>query len=236
MLFPDLVDFRNKHTSNFVFLHNNLNSYRHKHAYTTDILCNGLADLVIFSETKLDDTFLKNEFEIDGFSLYRQDYTERSGGLLCHMRSDIPHCRLSNFEVNVQGFESLILKVVIGVTETVFVAFYKHPFLLDDLFKQYFCTVADNLLKSFTDIVFIGDGNCCPKRCSVISDLCELYGLKNLVDGPTCFKSKVNPSSIDVILVTNPRKYIDVLNSRFELSGFHNIVHAARRLEDLPLD
>ena len=229
VLFPDLVNFRNKHISNFVFLHNNLNSYRHKHAYTTDILCNGLADLVIYSETKLDDTFLKNEFEIDGFSLYRQDCTERSGGLLCHMRADIPHCRLSNMEVNEQGFESLILKVVIGDFETVFVAFYKHPFLLDELFKKYFCTVADNLFKSFSDIVFIGDGNCCPKRCSVINDLCELYGLKNLVDGPTCFKSKLNPSSIDVILVTNPRKYIDVLNSRFELSDFHNIVGASTR-------
>ena len=185
--------------------------------------------LVIYSETKLDDTFLKNEFEIDGFSLYRQDYTERSGGLLCHMRSDIPHCRILDLEVNVKGFESLILKAVIGDTETVFVAFYKHPFLLDESFKQYFSKIADNLLKSFTDIVFIGDGNCCPNRCSVISDLCELYGLKNLVDGPTCFKSRLNPSSIDVILVTNPRKYIDVINSTFELSDFHNIIGASTR-------
>ena len=44
MLFSDLVSFRKKNVSNFVFLHNNINSYRHKHIYTTDVLCNGLAD------------------------------------------------------------------------------------------------------------------------------------------------------------------------------------------------
>ena len=51
------------------------------------------------------------------------------------MRSNIPHGRLRHFEINVKGFESLILKVTISDTDTIFVAFYKHPFLSDNLFK-----------------------------------------------------------------------------------------------------
>ena len=228
-LFPEIRNFKNRYTSNFVFLHNNINSYRNKHTLASDVLCNNLADLVFYSETKLDDTFLKHVFELDGFDLYRQDYTINSGGLLCHMRSDIPHCRMTDLEYNVKGFETLIIKVIIGSVETLFVAFYKHPFLLDDLFKQYFCKVADNAFRYFTDVVFIGDGNCSPNRCSIISDLCELYGLTNIVEGPTCFKSKINPTSIDVILVNSPRKYVGTLNTAFELSDFHNMIGAATR-------
>ena len=69
------------------------------------------------------------------------------------MRSDIPHDRLRHFEMNVKGFESLILKVTIGDTDTIFVAFYKHPFLSDNLFKQHFCNFADMSLRSYEDIV-----------------------------------------------------------------------------------
>ena len=228
-LFSEIRNFKNKYSSNFVFLHNNINSYRNKHTLASDIVCNNLTDLVFYSETKLDDTFMKHVFKLDGFDLYRQDNTVNSGGLLCHMRSDIPHCRMTDFECNVNGFETLVIKVIIGPVETLFVAFYKHPFLLDDLFKQYFCKVADNVFRYFTDVVFIGDGNCSPSRCSIINELCELYGLTNIVEGPTCFKSQRNPTSIDVILVNNPRKYAGTLNTTFELSDFHNMIGAATR-------
>lgn len=228
-LYPEIRNFKYKFSSNFVFLHNNINSYRNKHTLASDILCNNLADLVFYSETKLDGTFMKHVFELDGFDLYRQDYTISSGGLLCHMRSDIPHCRMTNLEFNTEGFESLVIKVIIGSFDTLFVAFYRHPFLSDELFKQYFCKIADNAFGCFTDVVFIGDGNCSPSRCSIISDLCELYGLTNIVEGPTCFKSQTNPTPIDVILVNNPRKYVGTLNSNFELSDFHNMIGAATR-------
>ena len=228
-IFPTIADFRQKHLSNFIFLHNNLNSYRNKHIYASDILSNNLVDLMIYSESKLDQNFFDNEFMLDGYELYRQDNTGDSGGILCHLRSDIPHCRLKDAEIIMHGFESLILKVVIGDSETVFVMFYKHPYLSDSDFKTQFCKIADRLLSSHSDIVFIGDANCCPRRCSVISDLCDLYGLKNIVKGPTCFKNRTNPTSIDVILVTNPARYTGTLNAEFPLSDFHNVIGAATR-------
>ena len=75
---------------------------------------------------------------------------------MCHIRSDIPLVRLRNREINERGFESLILEVTVGesVTVFVFVAFYKHPFLSDTLFKEYFGKIADILLSSYNDIVF----------------------------------------------------------------------------------
>ena len=34
----------------------------------------------------------------------------------------------------------------------------------------------------------LGDTNSCPRKSSVISELCDTYGLQNLIDKPTCFK------------------------------------------------
>ena len=229
LVFPELHGFRKRYSSNFIFMHNNLNSYRKKYIYLNEILYRNLVDLVFYSETKLDSSYFDGVFDYDGFSLYRQDFSEKSGGLLCQIRSDVPHVRLKDKEINVLGFESLIMKVTIGDSVTVFVGFYKHPFLADSMFKQHFCRLADTLLSSYDDLVFLGDGNCCPKRCSIINDVCDLYGLKNLIDSPTCYKSKSNPTLIDVILVTNPRRYAGTFNSIFSLSDFHNMIGAATK-------
>ncbi len=42
-------------------------------------------------------------------------------------------------------------------------------------------------------------------KVSALCDLCDLYNLKNIVKGLTCFKSQDNPSLIDIILVAKPR-------------------------------
>ena len=77
-----------------------------------------------------------------------------------------------------------------------------------------------------TILFFLGDMNCCPTKSSVISELCDLYGLHNLIMKPTCFKGST-PSVIDVVLVTNRNKYSGVLNCNCHLSDFHNFIGAA---------
>ena len=49
-----------------------------------------------------------------------------------------------------------------------------------------------------------------------------------VVNDPTCFKGPT-PSILDVILVTNPRRYISTLNVRCYVSDFHNIIGAATK-------
>ena len=88
--------------------------------------------------------------------------------------------------------------------------------------------MADLLLQSYTDLVFLGDMNSCPTKGPVISELCDLYGLHNLIDHPTCFKG-ATLSVIDVILVTNRKKYSGVLNCNCHISDVHNFTGAATR-------
>ena len=48
-------------------------------------------DILLISETKLDSTFPKPQFYLDGYSEpHRLDRTASGGGLLLYLRSDIP--------------------------------------------------------------------------------------------------------------------------------------------------
>ena len=105
---------------------------------------------------------------------------------------------------------------------------YKHPKVKHTVFKNSLGQIADYLLQSYTELVFLGDMNSCPTKSFVISEFCDVYGLHNLIDQPTCFKSKT-PSLIDVILVTNRRKYSGVLNCNCHINDVHNSIGAATR-------
>ena len=58
--------------------------------------------------------------------------------------------------------------------------------------------------------------------------MCVLYGLYNLVKGPTCFKSK-HESLLDVILVNKSSIFYNTLNVVNSVSDFHNIVATMMR-------
>ena len=227
-LFPKLSAFRKRYTSNFVFVYNNINSYRNKHASICDLLCNNTVDFIAIAETKLDQSFPNSQFKVENYELYRADFTAKSGGLLVHIRDDLPHRRLNSIEINSEGFESICIEITIGSSKTVVTSLYKHPYVKNDYFKKCFTDVIDGLLAKYDDLVFIFDGNLCPTKSSTIQDLCDMYDLSNLIKEPTCHKGPVS-TLLDVLLVTNPKRYIKALNEEFCLSDFHNVVGAATR-------
>ena len=227
-LFPHLSCFRKRFTSNFVFVYNNINSYRHKHMSVCDLLCNNVVDFLAVAETKLDLSFPDSQFKVQNYELYRSDFTSNSGGLLVHIRDDIPHRRLNSIEINSNGFESICIEVTIGSSKTVITSLYKHPYVKHDYFKESFGKITDKLLAKYDDLAFIFDGNLCPTKSSTIQDLCEQYSLSNLIKEPTCHKGPVS-TLLDVLLVTNPRRYTSALNAEFCLSDFHNVIGAATR-------
>ena len=84
------------------------------------------------------------------------------------------------------------------------------------------------LLRTHSDLVCLGNVNCCPTKSTVIQDICEIYGCTNLITEPTCHKSDIS-TLLGVIRVTNPHKYLGNLNSECNISDFHNITGAATR-------
>ena len=71
----------------------NINSLRNKIEALKTII-RGKIDILVITETKLDDTFPTNQFSIDGFSMpFRLDREGGGGGgVIIYVREDIP-CR-----------------------------------------------------------------------------------------------------------------------------------------------
>ena len=227
-MFEELYNFRDKHKSNFIMAHLNVNSFRHKYAYLHEVLARNAADYFAFSETKLDSSFPNAQFSAPDYTIYRQDFTSSSGGLLAYVRSDLPQRRLTKFEHNSDMFESLCIEVKIGNTKTAILCVYKHPKMKIDEFKKCISDVSDTLMLTFDDFVIIGDMNCCPTKTSAIQDFCDTHGLTNLITSPTCHKGSIS-TLLDVILVTNPRRYCGSINMQCNISDFHNLIGTATR-------
>ena len=56
-----------------------------------------------------------------------------------------------------------------------------------------------------------------------MADFCDLYNLKNLIKDPTCFKSPLNPSCIDVILTNKIRSFQNSETVETGLSDYHKL-------------
>ena len=84
--------------------HLNINSIRYKFECLCDIVANNI-DILLISETKLNDSFPNGQFLMNGFQVpFRKDRTDKGGGLLLFMQEQIP-CRELNitFEHKIEA-------------------------------------------------------------------------------------------------------------------------------------
>ena len=112
----------------------------------------------------------------------------------------------------MDGFESLCIERTIGKSKIVTTCIYKHPKVTNEFFLKRIFRIADSLLTNHGDLVFIGDMNCCPTKSDAIKAFCKLYDLTNMVKDPSCFKGST-PTCLNVILVSNPRRFLSLLNA-----------------------
>ena len=85
-------------------MHLNINSIRNKfESVVKDISSN--VDLLMLSETKIDDSFPKGQFLIKGFGdPFRIDRNVNGGGILFYVRKDIPEKLLSVETLPIESF------------------------------------------------------------------------------------------------------------------------------------
>ena len=81
---------RRENANKLVFAHININALRNKFELLVDQV-KGNINVLMISETKIDDSFSLGNFLIDGFSKpYRLDHDSLGGGILLCVREDIP--------------------------------------------------------------------------------------------------------------------------------------------------
>ena len=212
-----LTSLRKDNLNKLIFAHLNINSIRNKFDNLSKLI-RGKVDILLISETKIDDSFPEGQFVIDGFSKpYRLDRNCDGGGLMLFIREDIPSNSLKNedkpiecfyVEINLHNQKWLINcsynphKNNIGVH-------------LDSLSKS-----LDLFSSNFERIILLGDFNVEVDE-NRMKSFCEIYGLKNLIKQPTCYKNPDKPTCIDLILTNVPRSFQSTCVVETGLSDFH---------------
>ena len=94
-----------------------------------------LADILIISETKLDESFPNTQFRIPAYSIYRKDRNGFGGGLLVYINSLLPHYLRKDYDnMFSKGIESLLFEVINKKRKWLLLAIYKPPNISDTVF------------------------------------------------------------------------------------------------------
>ena len=97
---------RNQNPHRIIIDHLSINSIRNKFESLVRFVGNNL-DVLMVSETKVDDTFPELQFLIEGFSKpFRLDHTAKGGRILLYIKEDIPCRHIKQITLNnlFEGF------------------------------------------------------------------------------------------------------------------------------------
>ena len=200
-----------------IFAHLNLNSIRDKFGLLSEQV-RGNVDVLMVSETNIDDNFLIGNFSIHGFSPpCRLYHDSKGGGIMLYTREDIPSSLLAT---DKEPMESIYVELNLR----------NEKYLINCSYNPHKTMIKNHLAKlsNFLDLhsskykkmLILGNFNIGIDEPH-INVFCETYNLKNLIKQPTCYKNPHNPTCIDLILTNNPRTFQSTCVTEIGLSDFH---------------
>ena len=207
--------------------HVNVNSLRYKFEYFHEILSKNLLDVLCITETKLDDSFTSNLFHCNGFRCHRKDKNSLSGGIMVWVRSDIPHERLIELEIDssITDIESIVISFNIKRFKFNMSCVYKKPSVPNTMFIPQLCSMLNRLTDGSFENVIVGDLNVnmsCENNV-LDAEICDVYGMTNIINSATCFKSG-GGTLIDPVIVSDAIMFCNPFNETCGSSDWHNMV------------
>ena len=153
-------------------------------------------DILVITETKLDDTFQLGQFYVEGFTMtYKLDRNCNGGGVIIYVREDIPSKILEKHKLP-QDVEDMFVVLNLRKIEWLLFGTYHSPSEND----QYYFEALDKALDCYNShdrIVLIGDFSSEDHETCMETFLYQ-YNLKNIVKEGTRFKNSSKPSTIDL--------------------------------------
>ena len=119
-----LKDIRVKNINRLTIGTLNINSIASKFDQLKEVIGNHL-DIFTIQETKIDESFPKDQFSIEGYhEPYRLDRNKHGGGVLIYVREDIPTKPLDkhNFTKNIEG---IFIEINLRKTKLLFLGVYR---------------------------------------------------------------------------------------------------------------
>ena len=183
---------------NIILGHLNINSLRNKIESVKEIFNNNI-DILLLSETKLDESFPSNMFSMEGFRMFRKDRNQTGGGLIFYVNENIA-CRV--IDLNITDIEVIAIEVIFKNIRWILLGLYKPPSTNDKVFLEQLNKALNKATEKYDCFILVGDFN------MTIS----------------CYKSKTNPSCIDLILTNCKGKFMKSCTYETGVSDFHKLV------------
>ena len=220
-----LNDFRIKNINKILIANLNINSLRNKINMLSDIIVDKI-DILLITESKLDDSFPSSSFKIPGFSNpFRRDRSCFGGGIVLYTRSDIPSTLLTSVSLP-EHVECVFIEIRLGKVKWLLGNFYNPCKNQISSNLHYLSIAIDHYFPQYDNILILGDFNSEMSEVPMII-FCESYNLKNLVKAPTCFKNPEKPSCIDLMLTNRYRSFTNTVVVETGLSDFHRMTLTA---------
>ena len=87
----------------------------------------------------------------------------------------------------------------------------------------------ESYISKYDNYIFLGDFNSEVNE-EKMNEFCDMYNLKNVIKEATCFKSVLNPSSIDMILTSRFRSFQNSQVIETDLSDHHKMTITVLRM------
>ena len=216
-----LQKLRDKNRDRPIIGHLNINHLDPKFEPLVDIIRNNI-DILLVSETKIDDSFLPGKYFIEGYKEpIRLDRDKYGGGLLFFIKDDLDCVEIKSHKLHKKE-EAVFLKLKIRNTKWLIMGGYNPEKKNIKRFLNNIGTELDKFLKQYENMILLGDFNSEMSE-QPMKDFCETYNLQNLIKNPTCFKSVANPSCIDVILTNRKLCFENSITLETGLSDWHKM-------------
>ena len=216
-----LNDLRIKNKNRIILSHLNINSIRNKFEMIADMII-GKLDIFLISETKIDDSFTTEQFNIPSYkSPYRLDRDSNGGGILLYIREDIPSKLKNSIEIS-ENIECIFIEINLFKKKWLIGGIYNPNKSMSRNFLKSLSKYLDTYLPDYDNVILLGDFNSQPTE-NDMNEFCNLYNLTNLVLEPTCYKNQNNPSCIDLILTNRPKSFQNTITVETGLSDFHKM-------------
>ena len=187
-------------------------------------------DIIMISETKIDDSFPPNQFVMVGYSVpFRLDRNSVGDGIMIYIRDDIP-CKELKSHVLPEDVEGIFIEINIRKVRWVLMGRYNRQ---KESISYSLCHVSygiDKFLVNYDNILLLGDFNSTMSEKPMM-DFCEMYNLQNLIKEPICYKNANNPSSIDVILTNRKSSFQNSMAIETGLSDHHKMTITVLKLK-----
>ena len=163
-----------------------------------------------------------NSLRYKFFEIYNGDGDCKGGGILVYIKDSLPHRLLNAHTGPTNGVEYMSFEICFKRRKWFLVYMYRPPKVSNKFAWDVLTKLADHFVCNSNLTVFFGDINYDMYKDNILHDLCDIYDLKNSVNGPTCFKGEI-PTLLDVFLTNKPNSFCHSINIDTGISDFHNL-------------